>query len=92
MYDEGMQQYKVWPSEGSHSDFAPRGEEQTALMNWVTDGLGYCEVEHVSPYLFAQKDILSLVVVPSDCSAVSISVVTSTKQHREPYEAVQIVC
>lgn len=48
MYDEGRQEYKVWPSEGSHSDFAPRGEKQVALMKWVAEGLGYCEVEHVA--------------------------------------------
>ncbi|GMH33489.1 hypothetical protein BSKO_01323 [Bryopsis sp. KO-2023] len=48
LFDEGRKEYKVWPSEGSHSDFAPRGEKQTALMKWVVDGLGYCEVEHVA--------------------------------------------
>lgn len=47
MFDDSKKSYKVWPSEGSHSDFAPRGEDQIALMKWVTEGLGYCEVEHV---------------------------------------------
>lgn len=48
MWDEGLQDYKVWPSEGSHADFAPRGDTQAALMEWVVDGLGSCEVEHVA--------------------------------------------
>lgn len=48
MYDESKGSYKVWPSEGSHSDFAPRGDKQIALMKWITEGLGYCEVEHVA--------------------------------------------
>ncbi|CAD7703079.1 unnamed protein product, partial [Ostreobium quekettii] len=48
MWDEGLNDYRVWPSEGSHADFAPRGAEQVALMNWVVEGLGYCEIEHVA--------------------------------------------
>lgn len=48
MWDEGLQDYKVWASEGAHADFAPRGEKQVALMEWVVSGLGYCEVEHVA--------------------------------------------
>jgi len=48
LWDEGLQDYKVWPSEGSHADFAPRGDKQAALREWVVDGLGFCEIEHVA--------------------------------------------
>jgi glucokinase len=43
--------YRVWPSEGSHSSFAPRGWKQRALQTHVERQLGYCEVEHVSTVL-----------------------------------------
>ncbi|CAD7703316.1 unnamed protein product [Ostreobium quekettii] len=48
MWDDGLHDYRVWPSEGSHADFAPRGSIQVHLRNWVVDGLGFCEVEHVA--------------------------------------------
>jgi len=40
--DEGH--YRVWPSEGAHGGFAPRGWRQRALAASVEDALGYCEV------------------------------------------------
>ena len=40
--------YRVWPSEGAHASFAPRGWKQRALQTYVERQLGYCEVEHVS--------------------------------------------
>lgn len=40
--------YRVWPSEGAHAQFAPRGWRQRALQAFVESELGYCEVEHVS--------------------------------------------
>ena len=41
--DEGH--YRVWPSEGAHGGFAPRGWRQRALSGSVEDALGYCEVK-----------------------------------------------
>lgn len=41
--DEGH--YRVWPSEGAHGGFAPRGWRQRALCGSVEDALGYCEVK-----------------------------------------------
>jgi glucokinase len=43
----GAGAYKVWPSEGSHADFAPRGELQRALAAAAEAELGECEVEQV---------------------------------------------
>jgi glucokinase len=39
--------YRVWPSEGSHADFAPRGPLQRALAAAAEAELGECEVEQV---------------------------------------------
>lgn len=47
-WDEGTGGYRVWPSEGSHADFAPRGSLQRELAAWVEAELGFCEVEHVA--------------------------------------------
>ena len=47
MWDEGKGSYKVWPSEGAHSDFAPRTAKQRGLQEWIAAGYGYCELEHV---------------------------------------------
>ena len=41
--------YRVWPSEGAHAQFAPRGWRQRALQTFIESQLGYCEVEHVRP-------------------------------------------
>ena len=38
---------RVYPGEGTHSDFAPRGEKQRKLLEFVERELGYCEIEHV---------------------------------------------
>eukprot|EP01024_Parvocaulis_polyphysoides_P054751 TRINITY_DN5545_c0_g1_i1.p1 TRINITY_DN5545_c0_g1~~TRINITY_DN5545_c0_g1_i1.p1 ORF type:complete len:476 (+),score=78.46 TRINITY_DN5545_c0_g1_i1:172-1599(+) len=55
MWDTGMNMYKVWPSEGSHADFAPRGWKQQKLLEFCEIQLlsqdengGHCEVEHVA--------------------------------------------
>eukprot|EP01023_Acetabularia_acetabulum_P051184 TRINITY_DN5635_c0_g2_i10.p1 TRINITY_DN5635_c0_g2~~TRINITY_DN5635_c0_g2_i10.p1 ORF type:complete len:441 (+),score=100.76 TRINITY_DN5635_c0_g2_i10:678-2000(+) len=55
MWDTGMNMYKVWPSEGSHADFAPRGWKQQKLLEFSEIELlsndengGHCEVEHVA--------------------------------------------
>ena len=40
--------HRVWPSEGSHGGFAPRGEVQRALAASVEADLGFCEVEAVA--------------------------------------------
>lgn len=47
MWDEGRESYRVWPSEGAHADFAPRNNLQRRIQEWITDGYGYCELEHV---------------------------------------------
>ena len=39
--------YRVWPSEGSHADFAPRGALQRDLAAAMEAELGECEVEQV---------------------------------------------
>lgn len=39
--------YRVWPSEGSHADFAPRGPLQRDLAAAAEAELGECEVEQV---------------------------------------------
>ena len=39
--------YRVWPSEGSHADFAPRGPLQRDLAAAMEAELGECEVEQV---------------------------------------------
>eukprot|EP01025_Chloroclados_australasicus_P018812 TRINITY_DN2001_c0_g1_i4.p2 TRINITY_DN2001_c0_g1~~TRINITY_DN2001_c0_g1_i4.p2 ORF type:complete len:441 (-),score=79.57 TRINITY_DN2001_c0_g1_i4:712-2034(-) len=55
MWDSGMNKYKVWPSEGSHADFAPRGWKQQKLLEFceiellsANENGGHCEVEHVA--------------------------------------------
>ena len=47
-WSQNLDGYRVWPSEGSHASFAPRGWKQRALQTFVERQLGYCEVEHVS--------------------------------------------
>jgi glucokinase len=47
-WDDYQDNYKVFPSEGAHGAFAPRGWKQRALQEWVETKLGYCEIEHVS--------------------------------------------
>ena len=39
--------YDVVPSEGSHADFAPRGDTQRALLAYCEEHLGECEIEQV---------------------------------------------
>ena len=47
-WSENFGSYRVWPSEGAHASFAPRGWKQRALQTHVERHLGYCEIEHVS--------------------------------------------
>mmetsp|Transcript_33929 Transcript_33929/g.80556 ORF Transcript_33929/g.80556 Transcript_33929/m.80556 type:complete len:291 (-) Transcript_33929:199-1071(-) len=47
LWDDLQGNYRVYPSEGSHADFAPRGWKQRALAQFVEHQLGYCEVESV---------------------------------------------
>lgn len=49
-WSENFGGYRVWPSEGAHASFAPRGWKQRALQTFAERQLGYCEVEHVSSY------------------------------------------
>ena len=46
-WDDASGAYIVWPSEGSHADFAPRGALQRALAAFAEAELGECEVEQV---------------------------------------------
>ncbi|GIL63494.1 hypothetical protein Vafri_17547 [Volvox africanus] len=48
MWDSGIRAYKVWPGEGSHATFAPRGWKQKALSRYVTNMCGHCEIEQVA--------------------------------------------
>jgi len=49
MWDEGRQDYKVWPGEGSHATFAPRGWKQQALAAYAAQQLGgHVEIEQVA--------------------------------------------
>lgn len=47
-WDEGLNAYRVWPGEGGHATFAPRGWKQIALANYVTQKFGFCELEHLA--------------------------------------------
>ena len=46
-HDDAKGEYGVVPSEGSHADFAPRGETQRALAAYCEETLGECEIEQV---------------------------------------------
>ena len=46
-WDDSTGNYKVHPSEGSHSTFAPRGYKQRALQARVEAERGHCSVERV---------------------------------------------
>lgn len=49
MWDTGLQAYRVWPSEGSHADFAPRGSLQWELLQFAEEENDLpCELEHVA--------------------------------------------
>mmetsp|Transcript_3712 Transcript_3712/g.6326 ORF Transcript_3712/g.6326 Transcript_3712/m.6326 type:complete len:144 (-) Transcript_3712:473-904(-) len=47
-WNEKTENYKCFPSEGAHGDFAPRGPDQRALSEFIEKQKGYCELEHVS--------------------------------------------
>ena len=47
-FNQQAGEYAVIPSEGSHADFAPRGETQRALLAYCEETLaGECEIEQV---------------------------------------------
>jgi len=46
-WDESAQSYKVHPTEGGHVGFAPRGWKQQALLSFVENQHGFCEMEHL---------------------------------------------
>mmetsp|Transcript_32908 Transcript_32908/g.72684 ORF Transcript_32908/g.72684 Transcript_32908/m.72684 type:complete len:410 (-) Transcript_32908:761-1990(-) len=48
MWDEGKHAYKVWPGEGAHATFAPRGWKQKALAKYVSHKYHHCEIEQVA--------------------------------------------
>lgn len=49
VWEESFGGYRVWPSEGSHAAFAPRGWKQRALAAFAEEELDqHCEVEHVA--------------------------------------------
>lgn len=45
--DNGGKTHAVYPTEGSHADFAPRGETQRALLAHMEKSNGFCEIEQV---------------------------------------------
>ncbi len=53
MWDEIQGDYRVWPGEGSHATFAPRGWKQQALAAYVTEKHNHCEIEQVSATTFS---------------------------------------
>lgn len=50
-WSENFGGYRVWPSEGAHASFAPRGWKQRALQTFAERQLGFCEVEHVRSFI-----------------------------------------
>ena len=46
-WNDEAEEHDVIPSEGSHADFAPRGETQSALLAYCERTLGECEIEQV---------------------------------------------
>jgi len=49
MWDSGKQAYSVWPGEGAHATFAPRGWKQRALAGYAEAKFGgHVEIEHVA--------------------------------------------
>lgn len=60
-WDESQDTYRVYPSEGSHADFAPRGWKQRALAQFVESELGFCEVESVGCGAGLERDRKSVV-------------------------------
>lgn len=47
-WDDALNAYRVYPSEGSHAVFAPRGWKQRALQARVEAERGHCSVERVA--------------------------------------------
>jgi len=47
-WNDELDDYKVYPSEGSHATFAPRGWKQRALQALVEAERGHCSVERVA--------------------------------------------
>ena len=47
-WDDAVNNYRVYPSEGSHATFAPRGWKQRALQARVEAERGHCSVERVA--------------------------------------------
>ncbi|GAB4820237.1 hypothetical protein N2152v2_007283 [Parachlorella kessleri] len=47
-WDDALGTYRVCPSEGAHSGFAPRGWKQLMLCHSVERELGHVDVEHVA--------------------------------------------
>ena len=76
-WDDNLNRYEVHPTEGSHADFAARGEIQHALSLWVEKQLEECEVEHVCSgpglvriydFLRSQNSHSSPVLTPAEIS------------------------
>jgi glucokinase len=73
--------HRVWPSEGSHGGFAPRGGAQRALAAAVEAELGFCEVEAVAcgaglaridAFLAAQAGLPARTRAPADVTAAAL--------------------
>jgi len=47
VWDKRLNRYVVYPTEGSHADFAPRGQLQHELSLWIEKEFNECEIEQV---------------------------------------------
>ena len=56
-WDDAMAAYRVCPSEGAHSGFAPRGWKQLMLCHHVERELGHVDVEHVREALLVRAGL-----------------------------------
>ncbi len=47
MYDPSLKRYRVYPSEGGHTDFAPKNDEEVALLEYLRRQYGHVSYERV---------------------------------------------
>jgi glucokinase len=101
MWDEGQGAYRVWPGEGAHASFAPRGWKQAALNAFVIERFQHCEIEQVACgsgleliYEFLQSDEIAnrpdLLRSTSKKSAADISASALDKNDPLAVEAVDM--
>ena len=71
-WSENFGGYRVWPSEGAHASFAPRGWKQRALQTFIERQLGYCEIEHVRGLLPPSHFLCQLLLDCTNCLSWSL--------------------